>query len=206
LPSVDKPHLDHVSITASATQLDTLGFRVTPTPGANSHARVLLDRWYLEVMPSPSMTGRAWFLRPQDVHLAASALRRAGVLCDAPTPYVSHDGQWLDLEAPDPGGELGLPIVTRRTDLDEARWPPPLATPHPNGATRLAELHLRVGTPEPLSRALEALGAEREQTGRFILGDGAVVVIDAESTASCGIAKLVLATTRATPLSLAFHP
>lgn len=203
---MDKPHLDHVSINASATQLSTLGFRVTPTPGANSHARVLLDRCYLEVTPSPLMTGRAWFLRPRDVHLAASALHRAGVYCNGPTPYVGHDGRWLDVEAADPGRLLGLPIVTRHTDLDEARWPPPLATPHPNGATRLAELHLRLGTPEPLSRVLEALGAERQQTGRFILGDGAVVVIDAESTASCGIAKLVLTTTRTSPLSLAFTP
>ena len=203
---MDRPHLDHVSITASATQLSTLGFRVTPTPGADSHARVLLDRCYLEVTPSPSMTGRAWFLRPKDVHLAASALRRAGIPSNAPTPYVGHDGSWLDVEATDPGGGLGLPIVTRRTDLDEATWPPPFATPHPNGATRLAELHVRLQTPEPLSRALEALGAERQQTGRFILGDGAVVVIDAESTARSGIAKLVLVTTRASPLLLAFHP
>jgi len=202
---VDKPHLDHVSITASATQLSTLGFRVTPTPGANSHARVLLDRWYLEVTPSPLMTGRAWFLRPRDVHLAASALHRAGVYCNGPTPYVGHDGRWLDVEAADPGRLLGLPIVTRRTDLDEARWPPPLADAPPewrDAAGRATPL----GTPEPLSRVLEALGAERQQTGRFILGDGAVVVIDAESTASCGIAKLVLATTRTSPLSLAFTP
>lgn len=76
--------------------------------------------------------------------------------------------------------------------------------PHPNGATRLLELHLRVGTPEPVYQVLEALGAKHQQTGRFILRDGTVIEIDDESTTRSGITKLVLTTAHGSPLSLAF--
>jgi hypothetical protein len=94
--------LDHVSVTAPPGALEQLGFRLTPTAGADDHSRVLLDRGYLEVLPPPggetAIGGRGWFLRPADLMSSVSALRAHGIATSAPTVYEGRDGTWLDVE------------------------------------------------------------------------------------------------------------
>ena len=71
----------------------------------------------------------------------------------------------------------GLPTLTRRVDLDETAWPPPLPAPHSNGVTRVTALHIYSQAPDTLGLAPEAIGAGRTEDDTYILGDGTSVVI-----------------------------
>lgn len=186
--------LDHVSLAVSRPLLDGLGLRVTPTAGGAGHARVLLDRCYLEVPESSASHSRAdvgWFLRPDDMDAAAELLRKAGINASDPAEYVGYDGRWLDVEPIDRLDTSGLPTLTRRLDLDEAAWPPPLITPHPNDVTAVAELHVYSQAPDTLRLALEVLGADRQDAGKYILSDGTAIIVDDSQRAGGGISKLL---------------
>jgi hypothetical protein len=185
--------LDHVSLAVSRPLLDELAFRVTTTAGGAGHARVLLDRCYLEVPASSASDSRAdlgWFLRPDDMDVAAELLRDAGITASDPAEYVGYDGRWLDVEPTEKFVTSGLPILTRRLDLDEAAWPPPLITPHPNHVTGVAELHVFSRAPETLRLALEVLGADRQDAGKYVLSDGTAIVVDDSQRTGGGISNL----------------
>lgn len=205
------PYLDHVSVNVSLALLDELGFRLTPTEGAANHGRVLLDRCYLEVPPpssSHSRAGLAWFLRPHDLVAAVGMLRDAGVnVCDL-AEYVGHDGIWIDVEPVDHLSVSGLPTLTRRVDLDETAWPPPLPAPHPNGVTRITELHIYSQAPDTLGHALEVIGAARpdSETYKYILGDGTTVFVSDAPGAGGGISGLVFGRPDASKLRLELNP
>jgi hypothetical protein len=174
--------LDHVSLLAGAAAIEARGFRFTATATAADHGRVFLDRSYLEVTvetnPCPgALRARGWFLGCADLDGAVTRLRAAGIGVDAPRPYRGPDGTWLDLDL---SGRSLVPLatLTRRTDLPAGAWPPALADPHPNGATRLAEVRLRVPDPAPVAAVLTSLGATAEgRSFRFAAG-GRVTIED----------------------------
>lgn len=198
------PLLDHVSVAAERAWVEDAGFALTPTSGADGHARVFLDRSYLEVVAGDrgEPAARGWFLRPDDLEEAATTLRAAGLSTSGPARYEGTDGTWLDLALADEASPA-LPTLTRRVD-PVGEWPPPLRTPHPNGAVRLVEVHLRVGNPAPLVPMLEALGAQREGESKLGLGAGGRVVIETTDRATEGIAAIVLARVDGRPLTLSF--
>lgn len=172
--------LDHVSIVAPSGALEALGFTVTATGGAaGEHARVLLDRVYLEVAPAREFAGRGWFLRPNDVVAAARMLRERGIAAADAAVYQGRDGTWLDVELRVPGLQAVLPTITRRTPTPPEGWPPPLRR-HANGARRIAEVELRTHAPARLVKVLITLGATHDGSRRLVLpGRTAVTVLDA---------------------------
>lgn len=197
--------LDHVSLIAAPGAIEALGFALTPTRGAVNHGRVRLDRSYLEVVadPGPRVPLRAsgWFLRCDELDVAAARLRDAGLQVSDPRSYKGHDGAWLDLELKQTGPQTAaLPTLTKRTDLPVGAWPPPLAEPHSNGATRLAEVRLFAPDPEPLASRLAALGATVERVGeRFVLAESGAVV-QSVRPGPAGIDALVFARPSGEPL------
>jgi hypothetical protein len=200
--------LDHVSLAVSRPLLAELDFRVTETAGGAGHARVLLDRCYLEVPASSASHSRAdhgWFLRPDDLDVAVEQLRSAGINASDPVEYVGYDGRWLDVEPADEFNRSGLPTLTRRLDLDEAAWPPSLLTAHPNDVTGVAELHVYSRVPESLRRALVVLGAARQDADTYMLSDGTAIVVDNSDRAGGGISKLLFSRP-GMPLGLELDP
>jgi hypothetical protein len=197
-----------VSLAVSRPLLDELGLRVTTTAGGAGHARVLLDRCYLEVPESSASHSRAdlgWFLRPDDLDAAAELLRNAGITASDPAEYVGYDGRWLDVEPTETFDASGLPTLTRRPDLDEDEWPPPLIMPQPNHVTGVAELHVYSQAPDTLRLALEVLGADRQDSGNYILSDGTTIVVDESQRAGGGISKLLFSRP-GVPLGLELGP
>lgn len=183
---MEPPLLDHVSLVADPRRIEAMGFELTPTAGAEDRARVFLDRAYLEVRLDPDSSGLdafGWFLRVPDLGEAAGRLRAAGVAVADPARFEGADGSWVDL-APAPVAGAALPTITRRQDLPADSWPPPLARPHPNGATRLAAVDLRTVDPAPLEAMLLALGARRGEDGSYELGAGARVRIETGAAAA----------------------
>jgi Glyoxalase-like domain len=183
--------LDHVSLIAERAALARLGFELAPTAGDPEHARVLLDRSYLEVRSGDAAGGEmrasGWFLRPADLDATVATLREHGFACVGPTAYEGVDGTWLDLRVEaEPGA--WLPTLTVRSDRSE--WPPPLERPQPNGATRLAAVRVRSDTPVALRRMLDALAV-----------DAGAVELD-PSPGPPGITVLRLARAAAEPLTL----
>jgi hypothetical protein len=161
--------LDHVSVRASVAELEHHGFRVTPTAGAEDrHARILLDRGYLELRPPANggIYATGWFVRSDDQEALRDRLSEAGFATTALMPYPGVDGSWLDLELP--GRTPVTPIVTRRVDRDD--WPPPLTAPHPNGALHIAGLRATVQQPRALSDFLIAAGGHPRGPDRVGLG------------------------------------
>jgi hypothetical protein len=153
-----------------------MGFMVAYTPGTEGeHARVLLDRVYVELSPADAVAGRAWFVRPDDVHAAARLLRERGIDASDPATYAGRDGTWLDVELRLPLLAPVLPIVTRRSDAVMGGWPPALQQPHPNGVRGIAWLALRTPVPDRLGRVLVALGAVAAGPLRWTLEGGAEV-------------------------------
>lgn len=206
---VPMPDLDHISLVAEQRAFAELGFRVTPTGGATEHARVHLDRTYFEVTPpGPRQAGvgsRAWFLRPADPAQAADALRAAGLAACGPSHYRGEDGSWLDVSiSAEP--ESALPILTKRIDIAAGEWPPPLADPHPNGATRIAELHLRVQDPAPLLSLFEALSVPSAKADTFELPGGTRVVVQTADGCASGVVMVVIERAGAGPLELEVEP
>jgi hypothetical protein len=133
-------------------------------------------------------------------------LRDARVnVCD-PAEYVGYDGTWLDVEPVDHMSVSGLPTLTRRVDLDETAWPPPLPAPHSNGVTRVTELHIYSQAPDTLGLALEAIGAGRPDNDTYILGDGTTVVVTDAPGAGGGISGLVFSRPGASELRLQLSP
>jgi Glyoxalase-like domain len=199
--------LDHVSIYASARELERLGFRATMTPGSSGrHARILLDRSYLEVVAprdaEAPIAGRAWFMRPTDPGSAAADLRRRGVPASEPATHKGQDGTWLDVQIEMPQLAAVLPILTRRLDATAGDWPPPLDEPHPNGALSIDELRLRAQAPEALGRVLGALGARHDADGRFVFAGGLVVAVDLAAGSPEGIAAIVVRRCDGPPLPI----
>jgi hypothetical protein len=112
--------LDHVTLVGRHEDVEGLGFEVTPTGRETRHARVFFERAYLEVITpdedAPAFGTRGWFLRPDDLQVAADRLRDAGIAASEPSPYLGVDGTWLDVEVGKPG-ETAIPLLTRRMDL-----------------------------------------------------------------------------------------
>jgi Glyoxalase-like domain len=201
---VPMPHLDHISLVAEQRALKELGFRVTPTSGSGEHARVFLDQTYFEVTPpgprQSEVGSRAWFIRPADPAEAAGTLRAAGLAANGPSHYEGKDGSWLDVSiSGDPAS--ALPILTRRIDMPDGQWPPPLADPHPNGATRIAELHVQAQDPAPLLSLFEALGVPSVKRDAFELAGGTRIVVRASDGGS-GVVTVVVERADAAELRL----
>jgi len=175
--------LDHVSLVTAPGAVTARGFRLTPTAGAAGHGRVLLDRSYLEIRTAAgagtTLRASSWFLRCDDLEAAAARLRTGGFEVGGPQRYEGHDGTWLDLVLGS-RAETHLPTLTTRVDVPAGSWPPAFERPHPNGATRLVEVRVRVSEPEPLAAALLALGATSVDRRRFLLGDGGAAVLATE--------------------------
>jgi hypothetical protein len=187
------PRLDHVSLVAERVTLEGLGFRVTPTPGAEDHARVFLDRTYLELTPprdAVEVRARAWFLRRSDLGQAADSLRAAGFRVAGPSRYRGRDGEWLDVSASE-SEEAALPTLSKRLDRPEESWPPSLADPHPNGVTRLAALHLRARDPSRLLLLLASLDVPSPAPAALELAGGERLVVEPSSSGPEGISALV---------------
>jgi len=195
-PGTDTPatvQFDHFSIAASATTLERLGFRVTPTPGTQGrHGRVFLDGVYVEIREPPgATTSNAWFLRTGDVHRCAQQLRARGLTARGPHRYEAADGAWLDLELE--VGDLGavLPVITQRVSPAAGPWPPALTEPQPNGTCAVRELHLTTSDPYALGRVLRTLGATAGEDG-FLTFERHVRVVVKRGVD--GIAGVVFAT------------
>jgi hypothetical protein len=175
------PFLDHLSLAGPPGEFERLGFCLTPTRGAPSHARILLERSYVEVTPADAkadgLTACGWFLRPDNLEQAAQALRNRGISVTGPQPYEGADGTWLDLMLAGPTTTL-LPTLTRRLDRPAEAWPPSLESPHPNGAVALKEVRLRSREPAMLIAVLDALGAGAAGPGRFELEAGTAISIE----------------------------
>jgi len=196
--------LDHVSIAAPFAELQRLGFALTVSDSSDGrHARVLLDRMYLEVTATDDARpprGRGWFVRPDDLVAAAADLRRRDVAATGPAPYIGHDGSWLDIKIELPGVETVLPVLTRRQDAGD--WPPPLSAPHPNGARSISELHLRTGAPEALAFILGLLGAQQDAHDRLVLPGGALIVLGPAAGGPEGVARVVISCDAAPVLTI----
>lgn len=196
--------LDHVSLAAPFEQLRRLGFDLTVSESSEGqHARILLDRMYLEVTPTDDArppAGRGWFVRPDDLHAAASDLRHRDVAVTGPVPYTGHDGSWLDVKIEVPRLAAVLPALTRRQDVGD--WPPPVAAPHANGARSIREVHLRTDAPEALAGMLELLGARPDANDRFVLPGGAVIVLRAAAGDSEGVSGVVVSCGAASPIGI----
>lgn len=170
---------DHVSLRGSLGRVAELGFIAAPTQGGDGrHARVLLDRMYLELdvvdADASPLTATGWFLRPSDLEAAARALVGAGFAVSGPALYDGHDGRWSDVSLSD-GGLAGVsPILTVRVDMPPDSWPPKTGAAHPNGVTAIGALELETPDPERAMRALSALEAVRSTAG-LILVDGTEV-------------------------------
>lgn len=208
-PAPPCPRLDHVSLIGRREEVEGLGFEVTPTGGDARHARVHLERTYLELVPpandAPGLGARGWFLRPDNLRQAADRLREAGIPAVGPTPYAGVDGSWLDLEVGEPE-QTALPLLTRRTDLAEAEWPPPSAT-HRNGMTRLVAVTLRVANPEPLLHVLSALGLRSpDRTAPRRLPGGEKIEPETDREGPEGIVGLTFARPDGSTLSIRTRP
>lgn len=198
--------LDHASLAVpdlhdAIAELEArFGLRTTVTAAdPQRHGRIHLERSYLEVSSHEAVADWSlplFFLRFADLeglrrHLAATGLAyEVGV-------YRGVDGEWDDVAVD--GGTTPLPILVRRTHPPEiARsWPPPLAEPHPCGATSLEAVHLNV--PE-LGSALDVYGrllgvkflAATDNTvpcAELTLTSGRIVLVEG---APAGIAGIVL--------------
>ncbi len=84
-----------------------------------------------------------------------------------------------------------MPVLTRRSDLPDGQWPPPLGATHPNGAARLAELRVRVGDPAPLVRLFETLQLPLAAPDTFELG-GTRIVVRIVNNGPIGVCAVVL--------------
>jgi hypothetical protein len=168
--------------------LERLGFELTATQKADGeHARIILEQTYLEVRPGPAgtpMRATGWFLRADEQEALRRRLRQAGFSACAPTPYAGVDGRWVDFELPGP--EPITPTITRRVDV--AGWPPAAAAPHPNGASRVVALRLKVQDPDALTDLLEASGAQAGADGSVAIGDVRIEILAGRTDAILAIA------------------
>ncbi len=141
--------LDHLTLAvpdfaqAVAILREQFGLRTTITPQApERHGRILLDRCYIEVVrnavESDELAVPWFFLGHPDVPAAVARLRAAGLARDAATPYHGADGTWWNAMLRAPAG-VPAPLLVQRIEPAEvaAKWPPPLAQPHPSGVVRL---------------------------------------------------------------------
>lgn len=187
--------LDHVSLVGEQQDFAQLGFRVTPSDGSSRHARVFLDGTYFEVtppdQPRPQLGSRHWFLRLADPTVAAEELRAAGLTVEGPNPYRREDGEWLDLSL-SRSAKSALPILTKRVDLPDGQWPPPLGSAHPNGAARLAELHLQVRNPAPLLSLFAALQVPLAAPDTFELEGATRIVVGTSGSGPIGVSAVVV--------------
>ncbi len=176
--------LDHLSIVAPFSELERAGFRITRTPGTDGeHARILLDRMYVEVSRAPQaelMRGVGWFVAGE-LSVTAEVLAGQGIAVSQPVVYRGADGEWLDVTFAGEPREVALPVLTKRTDLEE--WPPPLIQPHPNGAVAVSAVHLNVEHPGFLSTLLRALKAKAMSPARYLLS-GVEITLSASSRSS----------------------
>jgi hypothetical protein len=205
----DIPHLDHVSLAGERAAFEESGFRVTDTDGVSPHGRVFFDRTYLEVTPpavgESGLRSRGWFLRPRDAAATARILRAAGLTVKGPEPYRAEDGNWLDVTISDPI-TTALPIFTRRIGAPECDWPPRLDEPHPNGAHRLAALHLRLRDPTPLVSLFEILGIPSAEPGAFSFPGAERIVIETSAGGPDGIVTVVVDRAEGGSLALGVEP
>jgi hypothetical protein len=203
------PHLDHVSLVGDRAYFENLGFRVAPTLDSGQHGRIFLDRTYLEVTPwedgRRGLGARGWFLRPSDPFKAAEAIRASGLKVKGPSQYEGDDGRWLDvlISAASPAA---LPIITKRSDRPEEWWPPALADPHPNGASRISTLRLRLRSPGSLLRVLESLGVPRSSPTTFRLAGGVSVVVEHSPDRPEGIVAIAIDRSNGESLALTLSP
>ena len=201
-------HLDHISLVAKQQTFEELGFRVTPTGVTANHARIFLDRTYLEVTPPDQrqvgIRAGGWFLRPADPTEAADTLRAAGLAAEGPSPYRGEDGSWLDVSIP--AATTALPVLTKRTDEPEDCWPPPQIHDHPNGATTLAAIHLQMQDPAPLLHLFEALGVPSIGSDTFELAGKERVVVQPSAGGTDGIVAAIVKGAGASQLTLETRP
>jgi hypothetical protein len=126
---------------------ERFGLRVTPTPeDREGHARLFLDRTYLEVVPGAAedelrLTG--FYLFHPDVPTAVERLRAVGLASGPAVPYRGIDGVWWDGMLTAPEG-VPAPLLVQRTHPADvaAAWPPPLRNRHPSGIERLLGVYL----------------------------------------------------------------
>ena len=193
-----RPHpLDHVSVRGPALGeiCRRLGLPVRPTPGTRDHARVLLDRTYLELAEgsAPEVRASRLFLGFQDASEALAALHARGLAGARLEPYRGHDGVWEDVSLGHPEAAL-VTLVHRVEPADLARdWPPALVQVPASGVRGLAAVTLT--TPD-VPHALElfrALCGESRVSAQGVveLGVGRLLI---EEGPERNIRRLVLAT------------
>jgi hypothetical protein len=198
--------VDHISLLASLGAVRDAGFDVALTRGGG-HGRVWLAGCYLEITHrEPARAGwdaTAWYLRPRDLPACLAELRQGGATVLGPSPYRGRDGIWLDARIHAPAFGACLPALTRRADPPYGAWPPPPASPHPNGVRGLRGLRLATLQPERLLGLLSLLGADRDGADGVRFEDGARIVV--ERGASAGeLVEVVLDRGAAAPLHLTF--
>lgn len=162
--------LDHASLCVPSLPLairrldEVLGLTVVPTPARPAaHARIWLDRSYLEVRAEGAWGLGGFFLGFPERVTTQEALAARGLVARPAPRYVGVDGAWEELHLEGPG-DVPLPILVRRIEPPElARdWPPPLSTAHPGGAISLAGLELVVPELTLAAPIYRALGASSE--------------------------------------------
>lgn len=209
LPIVDPPFIDHVSLTARSTQIEELGFHLSPTSGSEARGRILIDGSYFEVIPpagaeSAALGARARFLQPEDLDEAAEVLQGEGIPAVGPDLYEGDDGTWLDVMIDRQTSVL--PILTRRLDMPAHGWPPLRGADHLNGTTRLSAVHLETRDPTQIFRVLEAIGARTKVAGTFELGGGGRVIVHESQEAREGVVAIELDRAERLPLRLQVTP
>jgi hypothetical protein len=127
---------------------DRFGLRITATPeDSEGHARLYLDRSYVEVVPGTSdadglrLTG--FYLSHPDVPSAIETLWERGLANGPAVTYRGVDGVWWDGVLTPPEG-VPAPVIVQRTEPADvaADWPPALINRHPSGIERLLAVYL----------------------------------------------------------------
>ncbi len=185
--------VDHVSIGARLEAIEAIGLQVTPSAGGG-HARMHLGGVYVEISgPGRKPDGAhasAWYLRPADMGVCVSELRRRGLAVSDVTPYRGFDGRWLDSHLNAPALGNAVPVLTRR--ITTRPWPPPLTRPHPNGVRGLKELHVATALPQQLIALLVLLGAAQRADHAVRFQDAVEILAVSPLDAHSGPVAIVL--------------
>lgn len=162
--SLQVPHLE-----GALEVLTTLGLKTTRTAGVTHHARVHFDRAYLEVSappnrPVPGARIPLYFLGAPNVLSLLPELKSRGVTPQQVGLFRGVDGVWDDVVLGGTNPKVPPPILVSRKEPAElvGHWPPPLRTPHPNAAQRLASVFVATPALDETAAFLGLLGGEAE--------------------------------------------
>lgn len=197
--------LDHASVYVPTLEQgarrleEVLGLTVTPTPARPAqHARIWLDRSYLEVRAEGAWGLGGFFLRHGDAAGTLAALQARGLQAWRGPPYVGVDGEWEELHVR-AAQAVPLPLLVRRVAPAglAADWPPPLRSVHSGGARALVGVELAVSQLDEAAAAYAALSdvpieAGPSETVRVRFSGGASVTLRQRDEGSEGVRMVVL--------------